>query len=87
MQNISSVAGLKNAIQLLEVEQAIKWQILKEQFYNTRESLKPINLIKSSLKEITSSPNLIDNILGAALGIYRHIWKFIQEATRLNFTV
>ena len=69
MQNISSVAGLKNAIQLLEVEQAIKWQILKEQFYNTRESLKPINLIKSSLKEITSSPNLIDNILGAALGL------------------
>ncbi len=69
MQNITSITGLKNAIRLLEVEQAIKGQLLKEQFYLTCESLKPANLIKSALKDIVSSPNLIENILGNVIGL------------------
>ena len=69
MQNITSTAGLKNAIQLLEAEQAIKGQLLKEQFYLTYESLKPVNLIKSTLNDIATSPYLIDNILGTAMGL------------------
>ncbi|MGC1389531.1 MAG: hypothetical protein WA816_00685 [Bacteroidales bacterium] len=69
MQQIISSAGLKDAIQLLEIEQGIKGQLLKEQFYLTYESLKPVNLIKSTLKEISSSPYLIDNISGTAMGL------------------
>jgi len=69
MQNITSAAELKNAIQLLEVEQAEKGQLLKEQFYLTYESLKTVNLIKSTLMEVVSSPFLIDNILGTAMGM------------------
>jgi hypothetical protein len=70
MENITSTAGLKNAIQLLEVEQAVKGQLLKEQFYHiTYESLKPVNLLKSSLNDIVSSPYLIDNILSAVLSL------------------
>lgn len=69
MENISSVADLKNAIQILEFELEYKEQLLKEQFYYTYESLKPVNLLKSSLHDISSSPFLIDNILGAALGL------------------
>jgi hypothetical protein len=69
MVNITSTAGLKNAIQLLEAEHAVKGQLLKEQFYITYESLKPLSLLKSSLKEISSSPYLIDNILGSAIGL------------------
>jgi hypothetical protein len=69
MQNITSVSGLKNAIQLLEVDQAIKGQLLKEQFYITYESLKPINLLKSALNEVSTSPYLIDNILGTVMGL------------------
>ena len=69
MQNITSTAGLKNAIQLLEVEQAVNGQLLKEQFHLTYESLKPVNLLKGTLKDISSSPYLIDNILGAAMGL------------------
>ena len=69
MQNITSIAGLKNAIQLLEIEQGIKGQLLKEQFYLTYESLKPINILKKTLKEISSSPYLIDNISGTAMGL------------------
>jgi hypothetical protein len=69
MQTITSSAGLKDAIQLLEVEQAIKGQLLKEQFYITYESLKPVNIIKHTLKEISSSPYLLDNIPGTAMGL------------------
>ena len=69
MQKINSTTELKNAIQLLEFEQTIKGQLLKEQFHNTYESLKPINIIKNSLKSIATSPNLTDNILGAVMGL------------------
>jgi hypothetical protein len=69
MQNITSVAELKNAILFLEDEQAIKGQLLKEQFLLTYESLKPLNLLKNTLKEISSSPYLVDNILGTATGL------------------
>ncbi|MCX6254063.1 MAG: hypothetical protein NTV31_06240 [Bacteroidia bacterium] len=69
MQNITSISELKNAIQLLEVDQAIKGQLLKEQFYITYESLKPINLLKNALSEVSTSPYLIDNILGTTMGL------------------
>ena len=69
MQKITPTEGLKNAIQLLEAEQAVKGQLLKEQFYITYESLKPLNLLKNTLKDISSSPYLIDNILGTVMGI------------------
>ena len=69
MQNITSTSDLKNAIQLLEVEQAATGHLLKEQFYLTYESLKPVNLLKSALKDISSSPFLIDNIVGTTMGL------------------
>jgi hypothetical protein len=69
MQNITSIIELKDAIQLLEVEQAIKRQLLKEQFRITHESLKPINILRSTVKDIISSPSLPGNILGATIGL------------------
>src|SRR5665647_70297 len=69
MQHITSSAGLKDAIQLLEVEQEIRGQLLKGQLYVAYESLKPLNLLKHTLKEITSSPYMIDNISGGAMGL------------------
>jgi hypothetical protein len=69
MQNISSYSGLKSAIQLLEVEQDVKAQLFKDQLRLTFESIKPINLIRKSLQDISSSPDLVDNILGVATGI------------------
>jgi hypothetical protein len=69
MQEISSAAGLKNAIQLLEAEQEISKQLLKEQFYITYENLKPIALLKNAIKEISSSPHLVDNLSGTLMGL------------------
>ena len=69
MQKITSVMELNYAIQILEAEQAEKAILLKEQFFLTYESLKPVNLIKNTLKEIFTAPNLIDNFLGTTVGL------------------
>ncbi|RPH31639.1 MAG: hypothetical protein EHM93_12845 [Bacteroidales bacterium] len=69
MQSINNTSELRNAIELLQAEQVFQAELLKEQFYITYESFKPINLLKSSLKDIATSPNLINNVLGAAIGL------------------
>ena len=69
MEPITSRDELKNVIQILEFDHSIKEQHLKEQLFIIHESLKPINLIKSTLHEVASSPYLIDNILGATVGL------------------
>ena len=69
MENITSATELKKVIQRLEIEQAIDGQLLKEQFYFAFESLKPVNILRNTLYEITTSPHLMDSILGTALGL------------------
>ena len=69
MQKINTAADLKNAIQLLEYKQDIERVLLREQFIDTYESLKPINIIKNKLKEIISAPDLKTTIVNAAIGL------------------
>jgi len=69
MENIRCAAELKLAIREKQFEQEIQGKLLKEQFFGMFESLKPINMIKNTLSEITSSPYLIDNMLGAITGL------------------
>jgi len=69
MQNITSTADLKKAIQQLEVEHAYNKQLLKEQFNIVSESLRPLNILKGTLKDISTEPHLINNVLGTATGI------------------
>jgi hypothetical protein len=69
MENITSTAELKNAIQRLEVERTIKGQILKEELLVTYESLKPVNILKNTLNDMTSSPHLMNNMLGTVIGL------------------
>jgi hypothetical protein len=69
MQNRSSTAVLKDTIQILETEQKIEGRLLKEQFFLTYQSLKPVNLLQSSIRDVYSSPYLIDNIIGTAVGL------------------
>jgi hypothetical protein len=68
MQKITSVLDLKDAIKQLEEEQTVSKQLFKEQLQLTVESLKPINLIRSTIHEAFSSPDFVNNILGAAIG-------------------
>ena len=69
MQKISSTIELKYAIESLEADRIIQGQQLKDQFYLIYESAKPINILKRTLKNLTSSQYLIDNIPGTILGL------------------
>ncbi|MEN6619529.1 MAG: hypothetical protein ABFC28_08595 [Rikenellaceae bacterium] len=69
MQKITSTTELKEAITQLGYEQAIRGQLLKEQFSITLDSIRPVNLIKDTLKDVVESPDLISNILSTSLGL------------------
>jgi hypothetical protein len=69
MENITSSAGLKSAIQRLEYRQIENGQRLEEDFYYVVENLKPANLIRNAVGNIAETPNLMSNILGGALGL------------------
>jgi hypothetical protein len=68
-ENINSEAGLRAAILRLESTQAVEGKILKEQFNLAYESAKPINLIKSTLKEVGGSTEITDSLLNASVGL------------------
>jgi hypothetical protein len=69
MENVSSADGLKYAIQLLEVEQVEKLQLLKEQSHLIAEILKPANLLRSALKDIVLSPHLLEDMVDTGVGL------------------
>jgi hypothetical protein len=69
MQTISSESSLRSAILLLESKQAAEGKLLKEHFLVTYDSLKPVNLIISTIKEISASRDLKENILNTSVGL------------------
>lgn len=62
MAKLSPVDSLKESIRLLEIQQAEEREIVKQQLIVTYQSLKLVNLIKSSLKELTGSTELKGNL-------------------------
>jgi hypothetical protein len=69
MTDLKTMNELKKAIQLLEEEQGIKENLLREQFYVTYESLKPANLLRSTINDLFSSSSLTENALNSTIGI------------------
>ncbi|MGD0581458.1 MAG: hypothetical protein ABR974_00780 [Bacteroidales bacterium] len=69
MSNITTIAGLRNAIKTLEDEQAANWELLKRQFTDTYEVFRPVNLIRNALKKVVSPSFLINKLLGPSLGL------------------
>lgn len=69
MKNITSTDNLRDAIQLLEVERTTSGELFKEQFFQTYESFKPVNLLRGVVKDILTTPQLTDDVLGATVGL------------------
>jgi len=63
MEKLSPIESLKESIRLLEIQQIEEREIVKEQLRKTYESLKLVNIIKSSIKDLTSSTELKGNLL------------------------
>ncbi len=69
MDKITNVQELNSAILKLENKQAAEGVLLKEQFNLTYESLKPINLVKTTLKELVTAPDLKEDLLKTSISI------------------
>ncbi len=68
MSETITIEEFRQSIKTLEDSQVEKGNLLKEQFYFTYESLKPANLIKGMLQDISSSPDLLDSLIGTSVG-------------------
>ena len=72
MNQNNAHTNINNAILLLEQKQSDELLSLKKQFKITYEGLRPINLIKNTIKEITQSPDLknqfTNNLIGYTTG-------------------
>jgi hypothetical protein len=85
MQKITSVAGLREEIGELKYKQVAQGQLLKEQFNIVIESLKPVNVIKSTFNDVVASPDLLGNVLNAAIGLTAGIFsKKVLVGSTLN---
>lgn len=69
MQIITTSTELKDAIKLLEDRQSIQGAVLKEQFFEVIESVRPVNLIKSTFSQLRSSPDLLGGMLSTTVGL------------------
>jgi hypothetical protein len=69
MEHIKTIVDLKNAIQLLEAKQANQWGLLKKQAYVTYENIKPVNILKNSLKGLVESPDLKDDLINTTVSM------------------
>ena len=63
MEKQNAVATLKESIRILEIRQAEEGQQLNAQLRLAYESLKPINLIKNSIKDLASSFEIKHSLL------------------------
>lgn len=69
MEKQNAVDLLRESIRLLEVRQAEEGKILKDQLRVTYESLKPVSLITSWMKEISGSVEIRSGLLETIVSI------------------
>ena len=69
MQKITAAETLRSSILLLERRQIEEEKLLREQFTNTYESLKPINLLRKVIIEMASPSDLKDDVIQTATGL------------------
>ncbi len=68
MKLITTAQELKTAIKELELQQDRELIILKDQFQETKEGFKLINIIKGTFKSAAASPGLKTDAINAAIG-------------------
>ena len=85
MAKQNAVTSLRESIYFLEIRQAEEGKILKEQFKITYESLKPVNLIKSSIQELANSVEIKNNLFETVVSILTgYLTKKIMVNSKSN---
>lgn len=68
-KTIHNALDLANSIAELQEKQIGESARLREQSLIVYESLKPVNLLKSTIKELISAPELKDGIINLTVGV------------------
>ena len=68
MEPIKTQHDLREAILRLEIQQAEEGKALKEQFQTVYNSVKPVNIILNTLKDLGDSDFIKDGILNTTVG-------------------
>jgi len=66
---MTTTADLRNIILELEYKQIFQLKLLKKGLLNTYEELKPINVLKNTLRHVVSAPDIKENLVGSTLGL------------------
>ena len=66
---INSVSDLEIAIKRLERKKLLLEEGLKDDFHAVLQSMKPANILKSTIHEVQQSPDLKHNLFKVALGV------------------
>jgi hypothetical protein len=78
---IHSMDSLHNALRTLEQRQSSEGEALREHFRLTYETMRPANLIKSALTEVTQSQDLKDHLVSTGVGLVAgHASKAVFES-------
>lgn len=84
MSKVNPNDSLNASISLLEQKRQKDFQELKQQLHVTGESMKPANLIKSAVRDITGSSQFKSVLIKAAIGLAAGIIakKLLQRQKR-----
>lgn len=69
MTHLNQTDALNEKIIIVQNKQANELKLLKEQFHHTYQSLRPINLIKSTLHEVELAPEIKTSLFNNAIGL------------------
>lgn len=69
METVNNTSDLSAAIKRLESKRRLMEDDLQDQFHEILEGLKPINILKNTLREVQESSALKHNLLKVALGL------------------
>ena len=69
MKRSSELQALTRSINRLRMQRSEELILLRSQFHVTYESLKPINLIKHTFKEVSSSTEIKESMLNNVIGL------------------
>lgn len=69
MKKSRELQALTESINRLQIQRSHELILLRNQFHLTYDSLKPINLIKHTFKEVSSSAEIKDGMLNNVIGL------------------
>ncbi|VXC06688.1 conserved hypothetical protein [Flavobacterium sp. 9AF] len=69
MKTITENQILDEKIRLLKLKKENQFEVLKQQFNETLDSLKPVNIVKETIKDFKNSKEIKNSLLETSLGI------------------